>query len=89
MESESWCRPLIHLLQKKKACNERLEDVLKKSSQAVTDLAIAYKSGRIEEKEKISDPNANVIAQALKSVAPENQLSCLIAVLQLIESFHH
>lgn len=47
------------------------------------------KSGRIEEKEKVSDPNANVIAQALKSVARENQLSCLIAVLQLIESFNH
>ncbi|KAM0736963.1 hypothetical protein ACS0PU_000056 [Formica fusca] len=86
-------RKLVPLLdtfaQNKKACNERLEDVLKKSSQAVTDLAVAYKSGRIEEKEKISDPNANVIAQALKSVAPENQLSYLIAVLQLIESFNH
>jgi len=49
----------------------------------------AYKSGRVEEKKVNFDLNAAVIAQALKPVTPENQMSCLIAVLQLIESFRY
>jgi len=81
--------PLDNFAKKKKATNERLEDLLSKSSQAVSDLATAYKNGRSEEKKENSDPNAAVTAQALKSVTPENQMSCLIAVLQLIESFQH
>jgi len=41
-------------------------------------MVAAYKSGRIEEKKVNFDSNAAVIAQALKSVTPENQISCLI-----------
>lgn len=80
--------PLDKFAQSKKAYNERLENILKTSTQAVTDLAVAYKGGRVKNKENISDPKANVIAQTLKSVPSEKQLSCLIAVLQLIETFH-
>ncbi|XP_071579499.1 uncharacterized protein [Temnothorax nylanderi] len=80
--------PLDKFAQNKKACNERLEALLTKSSIAVSDLAVACNSATVEEKKPVVDPNASVIAQALKSVAPENQLSCLIAVLQLINSFN-
>lgn len=85
-ENEFWCLLLI-LQKKKKTSNERLEDLLSKSSQAVSDLATAYKTNKVEEKQESSDPHAVVISQALKSVESENQLSCLIAVLQLIENF--
>lgn len=73
--------------QKKKTSNERLEDLLSKSSQAISDVAAIYKNKKVEEKEESCDSYAVVISQALKSVIPENQLSCLIAVLQLIEKF--
>lgn len=79
--------PLDNFAKKKKTNNERLEDLLSKSSQAVSDLATAYKTNTVEEKQEFSDPHAIVISQALKSVGSENQLSCLIAVLQLIEKF--
>lgn len=79
---------LDNFTKKKKACNERLEDLFNKSSQAISDLTTTYKNiKQIEEKEGFSDPNAIVISQALKTVMPKNQLSCLIAVLQLIEKF--
>lgn len=79
---------LDNFAKKKKASNERLEDLLSKSSQAISDLATTYKHKQIvEKKEESPDPHAIVISQALKSVIPENQLSCLIAVLQLIEKF--
>ncbi|XP_011268619.2 uncharacterized protein LOC105258808 [Camponotus floridanus] len=79
--------PLDNFAKKKKASNERLEDLLNKSSQAISDLATTYKDKEIKEKEGFSDANTIVISQALKTVMPENQLSCLIAVLQLIEKF--
>lgn len=50
-------------------------------------MAAIYKNKKVEEKEESCDSYAVVISQALKSVIPENQLSCLIAVLQLIEKF--
>ncbi|XP_071631805.1 uncharacterized protein [Temnothorax longispinosus] len=80
--------PPLDKAQNKKACNERLEALLTKSSKAVSDLAVACNSATVEEKKPVVGPNASVIVQVLKSVAPENQLSCLIAVLQLINSFN-
>jgi len=76
---------LINLHKKRKPII--CEDLLKTSSQAISDLAVSYKKERVEQTEQTSDSNAIVIAQALKTVSPENQISCLIAVLQLIESF--
>lgn len=79
--------PLDNFAKKKKTKNECLEDLLSKSSQAISDLATSYKHKEVEKKEESPDPHAIVIPQALKSVTSENQLSCLIAVLQLIEQF--
>lgn len=80
--------PLDNFAKKNKTKNERLEEMLCKSSQAISDLAATYTNKSIDEKkEELSDPHAIVISQALKSVTQENQLTCLIAVLQLIETF--
>ncbi|XP_018371803.1 PREDICTED: uncharacterized protein LOC108766797 [Trachymyrmex cornetzi] len=77
---------LDNFTKKRKANNERLEELLRKSSLALSDMATTYKNKATEEKREL-DPNAVVISQALKSVIKENQLSYLIAVLQLIEKF--
>lgn len=79
--------PLDNFAKKRKASNERLENLLDKLSQAISDLAEIYKNNKVEGKENFVDPHAVVISQALQSVIPENQLSCLIAILQIIEKF--